>query len=118
VIAVQFHEVDEFLDELDRSAEDPDVAIERSIIRVTTLLRTPPLGGRTVWVAAAFVSSKPPWEQELVHVQTYAGALTGFEENDDRTTDRRDALLQAIRDAAARHGLEIRPGILHEAARA
>lgn len=110
MVGVHFTEVDQFLDELDKHAENPSVLINRSVVRATPVYRTDMTGVRTVTILASFVSTRELSATELIHVVAYVGQLWGQEQSDEQTTERRDALMDAIGNACERHGLELRQG--------
>lgn len=111
IVGVHFTELEEFLEELEQHAEDETVAIERGIVRVTPIYRTAPLGAyRTCFVRAAFLSTRIGSLPEEVHVDAYCGQLWGHEESDEKTCNKRSAMLEALDAVLERLGLEKRAG--------
>ena len=110
MIAVHFTEVEDFLDELDRHAEDELVLIHRRTVRATPSIRMLPTGLKRVSVVSSFVSVLGRSLDELVHVDAYAGDLWGHTERDAEVEERRDAMMAAIAASCERHGLYLRHG--------
>lgn len=110
MVGVHFTEIEDFLDELDRHAEDLHVQIERNIVRATPTYRAGAAGIKTVSVMASFVSTRELSLPELIHVNAPAGHLWGHDEQDERTNERRDAMMEAIRGACQRLVLDLRAG--------
>lgn len=118
IAGVHFHEVDEFLTELERDADDESVLIERAIVRRTTFRRSAVLGGPTaVSVVASYLSTRRGCLPALVHVDAHAGYLGYGDEPDEKTTERRDGMRDAIAAACERLGLELRGGVYEAAPR-
>lgn len=111
MIAVHFHDLDEFLTELDKHAEDAEVVIERAIVRATPSYRSGVTGLTSVFVLASFVSTRMHSVDELVHLNARCGDLWGHDDRDAEVRERRDTLIEAIRSACEWHGLDLRSGM-------
>lgn len=109
MIGVHFTEVEEFLDELDRHADEEGIVIERAIVRATPTYRLA-VGVRHVGILASFISSRQHSLPELVRVEAQVGSHWGNQDADAAVNERRDALMDAIRAVCDRHGLEMRAG--------
>lgn len=112
-VAVQFSVVDEFLEELERDADAAgDRVVVRRIVRCGVEHQSY-IGGRRLFVRASYVSDQAVIgirrNAQLVELTEFAGAQWGGGE-DERATERVEAIEAAIRQACDRLELDLRNG--------